>query len=87
MAFVIIFVLGIGNFALHRAVLSSGHPALRQSLWFVKLGGRITLAVEFVLLLAGLLLVTYVSPLWAWGYVGYTLLNAFGAWLILSRRL
>ena len=50
------------------------------------LGGRISLGVEFLLLLAALLMVHYVAAGWTWAYLGYTLLNGFGAWLILSRR-
>jgi hypothetical protein len=87
MAIAIIFLLGVGNFAMHRAVLASGHPLLGQMPWYIHLlGGRISLAAEFLLLLGALLLAHYASPLWAWGYFGYTLLNALGAWLILSRR-
>ena len=57
MALVIIFLLGIGNFALHKAVLESGHALLGQMPWFVHmLGGRITLATEFLVLLAALAL-------------------------------
>ena len=58
-----VFLLGIGNFALHRAVLSSGHPALAQMAWLVSgLGGRASLVLEFALLLAALLLVAGGHP-------------------------
>lgn len=87
MAVLIIFVLGVGNFAMHRAVLASGHRMLGQMPRYIHmLGGRASLAAEFLLLLAALLLASYASPLWAWGYLGYTLLNGLGAWLILTRR-
>lgn len=87
MTILIIFVLGVGNFAMHRAVLASGHPMLGQVPWYIHLlGGRISLVAEFLLLLGALLLAHYGSPLWAWGYLGYTLLNGLGAWLILTRR-
>ena len=87
MALLIIFVLGVGNFAMHRAVLASRHPLLGQMPWYIHLlGGRISLATEFLLLLGALLLAYYASPLWGWGYFGYTLLNGIGAWLILTRR-
>ena len=87
---VIIFVvlLGIGNFALHRAVLESGHPLLGELAWFLdRLGGRVSLVIEFALLLAVLLLVAGGHPGWAWVYLGYSALNAITAWLILSRRI
>ncbi len=83
-----VFLLGVGNFALHRAVLVSRHPALTQLAWLVEgLGGRASLVLEFVLLLAALLLVANGHPSWAWAYLGYSMLNAFAAWLILSRRI
>ena len=83
-----VFLLGIGNFALHRAVLSSGHPLLAQMTWLVDgLGGRASLVLEFALLLAALLLVAGSHPGWAWGYLGYSALNALAAWLILSHRI
>lgn len=83
-----IFLLGIANFALHRAALDSGHPALGRSPWFIHLlGGRITLATEFLLLLAALLLTAQGSAWPAWAYLGYTLLNGFAAWLIVTRRI
>jgi len=83
----IVFVLGIGNFALHRAALESGHPLLETSPWYVHLlGGRITLITEFLLLFAALLLAAQGSTWPAWAYLGYSGLNAIGAWLIVTRR-
>lgn len=88
MAIALIFLLGIGNFALHKAVLESGHPLLGRMPWFVHmLGGRITMATEFLVLLAALLLVANGWPGLAWAYVIYTGLNALAAWLILTDRL
>lgn len=87
MAIVVIFLLGIANFALHGAVLGSGHPLLGRSPWFVHLlGGRVTLITEFLLLFAALLLAALGWPWLAWVYLGYSALNALGAWLILTRR-
>jgi hypothetical protein len=88
MALVVLFLLGIGNFAMHKAVLESGHPLLGRSLWFLHLlGGRFSLAVEFLMLLGSMLMVAYGEPGWAWGYAIYSLANAASAWLILSGRL
>ncbi len=87
MALVVIFLLGVGNFAMHGAVLGSGHPMLGRSPWFIHLlGGRITLITEFLLLLAAMLLVTQGWQWVVWAYLGYSALNALAAWLILSRR-
>jgi len=83
-----VFLLGIGNFALNRAVIGSGHPALAQMAWLVRgFGGRASLVLEFALLFAALLLAAGGHPGWAWGYFGYSALNAFAAWLILTRRI
>ena len=83
-----ILVLGIGNFALHRAVLDSDHPMAGQMPGFVRtLGGRLSLIAEFLVLLAALLLAANGWPMLAWAYLGYTALNAFAGWLILTNRI
>lgn len=88
MALVLVFLLGIANFAMHRAVLNSGHPILIQVAWlFRPLGGRLSLIAEFMLLLGTMLLVASGSTGWALGYVVYSVVNGFSAWLILSQRL
>lgn len=80
-------MLGIGNFAMHKAVLESGHPLLGKMPWFVHmLGGKVTLATEFLLLLAAMLLAWQGWTALAWAYFVYTLLNAVSAWLILKGR-
>lgn len=86
-ALLLTFILGIGNFAVHKAVLESRHPMLGQVPWFVHaLGGRGSLVIEFVVLLGAMLLVGSGFSGWAWAYGGYTLLNTLAAWLIITRR-
>lgn len=88
MALFIIFLLGIANFALHRAVLESRHPKLDEIGWFAaRFGRRAMLGVEFIVLLAALLMVANGWTYMAWAYLAYSLLNGAAAWLILSRRL
>lgn len=88
MALVLAFLLGVGNFALHSAVLASGHPLLGRSRWYHHhLARRMTLATEYLLLLAALLLIAQGWPWVVAIYLGYTALNAIGAWLILTRRI
>jgi hypothetical protein len=83
-----VFALGIGNFTLHKAVLESGHPLLAQMAWLVDvLGGRGSLALEFVVLVAAMLLVAGGEPGWVWVYLAYSGLNGLAGWLILSQRL
>jgi hypothetical protein len=84
----IAFLLGISNFALHRAVLESGHPLLDRSTWAIgKPGGRFSLTLEFAALLAAMLAIANGSTGWAWAYAAYSLTNAISAWLILTRRI
>ena len=87
MALSFTFLLGIGNFAMHKAVLESRHPLLGQMPWFVHLlGRRISMASEFLVLFAALLLVAQGSAIWGWAYLGYSAINAIGAWLIIDHR-
>ena len=85
-ALLVTFLLGIGNFALHKAVLESRHPLLGQMPFMRMLDGRGSLVVEFLVLLGAMLLAGTGAAGWAWAYAGYTILNAIAAWLILSRR-
>ncbi len=88
MALLFTFLLGIGNFAMHKAVLESRHPLLGYLPWFAHLlGRRISLASEFLVLFAALLLVVRGNAAWGWGYLGYSMVNGVGAWLILGRRI
>lgn len=87
MAIVIVFLLGIANFAAHRAVLESGHPLVEvMPRAFHMLGGRMSLIVEFVLLLGALWMVAAGSSGWATAYLCYSAMNGLAAWLILSGR-
>ncbi len=87
MAIIFVFFLGVANFAMHKAVLESGHPLLGRMPWFFHmLGGRFSLVVEFLMLLGAMLFTQTGAPGWAWGYAAYSVLNGFSAWLILSGR-
>lgn len=87
MPLVLTFLMGIANFALHRAVLSSGHPSVRSIQWVSRRGRGVTLAVEFVLLVAAMGFAHSGSIAALGAYAVYTVANAFAAWLILSNRL
>jgi hypothetical protein len=87
MAFVILtFLLGVGNFAMHQAVLESRHPILAQMPWLELYGGRFSLGLEFLLLVGALLLAAIGHWGWGWAYLAYSALNGLSAWLILSHR-
>ncbi|MFO6446637.1 hypothetical protein ACLBKU_05775 [Erythrobacter sp. NE805] len=86
-ATIIIFLLGIANFAINRAVFDSGHPLLvRLPAASQALGSRFALGSEFAVLFFALLLSVRGWPGYAWAYGVYTAFNAGAAWLILSRR-
>lgn len=86
-AILVTFLLGVGNFALHKAVMQSGHPLIGRMPWFYHaMGGHFSLVVEFFMLLAALLFVAQGYAGAAIAYVVYSLLNSFSAWLILTGR-
>ena len=88
MAIFIIFLLGVGNFALHRAVTESGHPMLGQVSWLRTAKGRkIALTLEFAVLAAAMLIAANGWTGMVWGYAIYTALNATSGWLILTGRM
>ena len=87
MVIAFIFLLGVANFALHKAVLESGHPLLGRLPWYVHmLGGRLTLLTEFLVLLAAMLLASTGWTAASWVYLGYTVLNGVSVWLIFSGK-
>lgn len=80
----VVFCLGVFNFAVHKAVLESGRPMLAQVPWlFQPLGGRLSLVVEFVMLLGAMIMVAAGS---VWVYLLYSALNGLAAWLMASGR-
>ncbi len=86
MALALLFLLGIANFAMCKAVLESGHPLLGSEGAMRLFGGRVGLLIEFVVLLGSMLMVASGSRAWGWGYALYSLANGAAAWLVLSRR-
>ena len=84
---VAVFCMGVINFAAHKAVLESGHPMLAQVPWLLQpLGGRLSLIVEFAMLLGAMIMAVAGSVGWAWIYAIYTMFNGLSAWLIASGR-
>ena len=84
MAFVLIFLLGIANFAAHKAVLESGHPMiaripLMRSRPFGDRFGPVSLILEFILLFATMLFLSEGYHAIAWVYALYSLFQKVGA--------
>jgi len=88
MALIITFLLGMGNFACHRAVIASGHRMLSEMPPRALRGARAaSLALEFVLLCGALYAAEAGAVHWVWLYGGYFLVNLGAAWSIVSGRL
>lgn len=88
MALVIAFLLGMGNFACHRAVIGSGHPMIAQMAANRLNALRwVSLSVEFVLLVGALYAARQGGTAWVWAYGGYTLLNASAAVALISGKM
>lgn len=84
----LLFLLGVANFAIHKAVLESGHAmldALPQ--YYRSAGGRVSLLVEFIVLLAAMLLAGNGWSGATWAYAIYSAVNFFSGWLVLSGRI
>lgn len=89
MAIAIIFLLGIANFTVHRAVLASGHAMVRALTHgaMARFGAvYLTLGLEFAVLLAAMLAASG-DPAWAWAYAGYSAINLVAGWAILTGRI
>lgn len=88
MASIAIFFLGILNFALHKAVLESGHPMLEHMGWRIFAnGGRLSLAAELLLLVIALFFARYGYAAAGWFYAAYTGGNALAAYLVITRKI
>ena len=88
MLLIVLFLLGIGNFAVHKAVLESGHPMLDALPAFYKSGGgRLSLGFEFMLLLVAMLLGANGVPGMGVAYLIYSIFNLGTAWLVLTGRI
>ena len=84
----LLFLLGVANFALHKAVLESGHAMLDALPQFYRSGGgRVSLVFEFCVLLAAMLLAGNGWPGAIWAYVIYSAVNFLSGWLVLSGRI
>ncbi len=82
-----IFLLGIVNFAVHKAVIESAHPLLDTlPASFRARGGRLSLLFEFLLLVGAMLMAANGWPTAAWVYGLYSALNIITGWLLLTGR-
>ena len=83
-----LFLCGVINFAVGKAMIESGHPILETLPPSLRRnGGRVSLAFEFGVLLVAMLLAAHGWSAAAWLYGGYTGVNAAFYWLVLNNRI
>ncbi|MEW4467934.1 hypothetical protein AB1K62_08900 [Parasphingorhabdus sp. JC815] len=84
----IIFICGIGNFAMHKAMMESDHPMITEARGsFSKLLGPYGSYILEFLMLAAALVFANMGMLMAVIFYGiYTLANGAGAYALFSNR-
>lgn len=87
MGLVLLFLLGIGNFALHRAVLERSQVVRHTGLLRHPLIGWATLGVEFAILVWVMLMQIEGGATVVWGYAFYSAINLGSAWILLFGRM
>ncbi|MWV26362.1 hypothetical protein [Aurantiacibacter rhizosphaerae] len=88
MALIFTFLLGMGNFACHQAVIVSGHRMLTQvPPRTLRIARASSLTLEFALLCGALYAARADALHWIWLYGGYFLINLAAAWSIVTRRI
>lgn len=89
MLLILCFFMGIGNFAMHKAVAESTHPFVEDTKRYFgrHFGKSGSYAIELALLI-GAMLFAQDGSLWATSlYLGYTLFNGIAAWMLLTGRI
>ncbi|MEO1046354.1 MAG: hypothetical protein AAFX04_13005 [Pseudomonadota bacterium] len=88
-AVIILFFLGIANFAMHKAVMESGHPAIQSTRMAFEraTGGWGGYLLEYTVLLAAMSFANQGFIIAVGAYLGYTGLNAMAAWILLKDRM
>ena len=89
MPILIVFILGVANFALHRATLDSDNPVARQvQAALERFAGRHgSLLLEFLILLSALSFAAMGWSIALPAYLVYTAMNAAAAWAMLNGRI
>ena len=88
MLLVMCFLMGIANFAMHKAVAESGHPFVEDTKrYFGKhFSPYGSYAIELALLIGAMVFAVEGALLITLCYWAYTGINAVATWLLLSRR-
>jgi hypothetical protein len=88
MLLVFCFLMGIANFAMHKAVAESGHPFVEDTkryfgTYFSPYGSY---AIELTLLIGAMWFANESSLIISLFYWAYTGMNGIATWLLLSGR-
>ncbi len=88
MLLIVCFVMGVANFAMHKAVSESGHPFVEETkLYFSpQFSPYGSYAIELALLMGALWFANGGSWAVSLTYGVYTGINAVATWLLLSGR-
>ena len=88
MFILIIFICGIANFAMHKAMMESNHPMISEARTsFSKfLGPYGSYILEFIMLAAALIFANMGMLTAMIFYCVYTLANGAGAWVLFSNK-
>ncbi len=88
MILIFCFLMGIANFAMHKAVAESGHPFVEdvKRYFGTHFGPNASYAIEMLLLIGAMLFAYEGYLLIALFYWAYTGMNAVATWLLLSGR-
>jgi hypothetical protein len=88
MLLIFCFLMGIANFAMHKAVAESGHPFVEDTKRFfgTHFSPYASYAIELVLLIGAMLFAVDGSLLIPVIYWAYTGMNGIATWLLLSGR-
>ncbi|WP_338242018.1 hypothetical protein [Aurantiacibacter hainanensis] len=88
MALIVTFLLGMGNFACHRAVIHSGNRMITDMPTRTLQAARISsLLFEFGLLCGAFYAARAGELHWIWLYAAYFAINAAAAWAVVTRRI
>lgn len=84
----IIFLCGIGNFAMHKAMLESDHPLIAEARGSFRkiLGPYGSYILEFFMLVAALIFANMGMLSAVIFYFVYTLANCAAAWVLFSNK-
>lgn len=84
----IIFLCGIGNFAMHKAMLESNHPIMAEARGSFRkiLGPHGSYFLEFFMLVAAMIFANMGMLTAVIFYFVYTLANCAAAWVLFSNK-